>query len=117
MKRILSLLVCSALVSSFASVQANTQPRDEALSYSTINPVSPEVIGAAYFAVARLHEAGQPFQLIQVLKAESQFESGINYRLTLELKLGEESAIHEVVVNSQPWIGAWQLVSEQKIVD
>lgn len=81
-------------------------------TYASIDRTLPEVIGATYFALAQLHEDGRPYELVQTLKAESQVAATINYRLTLELKLNTETEIHQIVVSSQPWIGAWNLVSD-----
>lgn len=80
--------------------------------YSTIDANLPDVIGAAYFSVAKLSAEGPVYRLQRILKAESRFESGLLYRLTLELSVSGQSEVHEVIVLAQPWIRSWQLVSD-----
>ncbi len=80
--------------------------------FATIDPSLPQVIGATYFAVAQLHQEGQPFELVKTLKAESWAGATIDYRLTLELKLDAETETHQVIVRSSPWIGSWELISD-----
>lgn len=80
--------------------------------YATIDPSLSEVIGAAYFSIAKLSEKGQVYGLNRVLKAESRFESGILYRLTLDLTVGEAREVHEVIVRAQPWTRSWELLAD-----
>lgn len=80
--------------------------------YATIDTSLPEVIGAAYFSVAKLSEGAQVYGLNRILTAASRFESGIVYRLTLELTVGGTSEVHDVIVRAQPWTRSWQLLAD-----
>jgi hypothetical protein len=88
---------------------ASTPARDD---FANMDASLPEVIGAAWFAVAKLSEEGQVYGLHNILKAESRFEAGILYRLTLELRVSGQTEVHEVIVLAQPWTRSWQLLAD-----
>jgi hypothetical protein len=92
------------------SLRFASAPAREA--YAVMDASLPEVIGAAYFSLAKLSEQGPVYGLQNIIKAESRFESGILYRLTLELSVSGQSEVHEVIVRAQPWTRSWQLVSD-----
>jgi serine phosphatase RsbU (regulator of sigma subunit) len=80
--------------------------------FVTIDATLPDVIGAAYFSVAKLSEKGQVFGLLRIMKAASRFESGILYRLALELRVGDATEVHDVLVRAQPWTRSWELLAD-----
>lgn len=83
--------------------------------YATIDTSLSEVIGSAYFAVAQISEKDSVYALNRILKAESRFESGVLYRLTLELSIQDTVEVHEIIVLSQPWIHSWKLIADSRI--
>lgn len=80
--------------------------------YAAMDTSLPEIIGAGFFAVAKLSEQGPVYGLQTIIRAESRFESGLLYRLTLELSVNGHSEVHEVIVRAQPRIRSWELVAD-----
>ena len=87
--------------------------------YSDAPPTEEDVLEIAQFATNALSQSANkasPFVLVQVVKAEKQVVSGLNYRLQMELKDNADSAdviSCTVVVYDQSWTSTRQITSSE----
>jgi cyanophycinase-like exopeptidase len=113
-----ALVACSADGTSTSDLdRASSEAR--ASKYSPADPTSADVIGGSHFAVAALSsraDASSTYKMVRLEKAESLFSNGgMNYRLTMTLRIGDQEERHEVIVFHMASIGSWELKSDRVI--
>ena len=91
-KRWMAVTAAVGLCVAFSCVAAVAQERPIVGGYKEAKKDDPAVVAAAEFAVgARQEQAGGPLSLVSIMSAERQVVQGMNYRLCLEVKAGEET--------------------------
>lgn len=100
------LTILGLLVALPALVAAATVPG----GWSKASVKDPAVVAAATFAVAALQAEGEQggekakLALAEIVAAEQQVVAGMNYRLTLRVKVGDDVRRAEATVWSRPWL-------------
>ncbi len=91
-KRGMTVIAAVCFCVAFSCVAAMAQNRPIVGGYKEAKVDDPAVVAAAEFAVeARKEQAGGPLSLVAIKSAEYQVVQGMNYRLCLEVKAGEET--------------------------
>ena len=109
-KYFLNFIACFIL---FTNVCPSAPQAQQTLTggYNTVPVDNKEVVAAAAFAIEAQKKAiqektgGKPanLDLITILKAEQQVVAGMNYRLTLKVKLNGKEKTAETIVWWQAW--------------
>jgi hypothetical protein len=109
-KYFLNFIACFIL---FTNVCPSAPQAQQTLTggYNTVPVDNKEVVAAAAFAIEAQKKAiqektgGKPanLELITILKAEQQVVAGMNYRLTLKVKLNGKEKTAETIVWWQAW--------------
>ena len=109
-KYFLNFIACFIL---FTNVCPSAPQAQQTLTggYNTVPVDNKEVVAAAAFAIEAQKKAiqektgGKPanLELITILKAEQQVVAGMNYRLTLKVKLNGKEKTAETIVWRQAW--------------
>ncbi|MDD2466542.1 MAG: cystatin domain-containing protein [Desulfobulbus sp.] len=74
--------------------------------YATVLVTNVDVMRAASFAIKAQKQVGEQtgqFELIEILRAESQVVAGMNYRLMLKVRVDGKERTAEAVVWWQAW--------------
>lgn len=92
MKKSVQVLIALSIVFGCAAVSFGQEEVQSVGGYSKVDTNNADVVAAAEFAVsARKEKTGGPLSLVSIKRAEHQVVAGINYRLCLEVKAGDET--------------------------